>query len=335
MITCIHLDEIPPHSDIIGAGVMPFCLKDDQIMFMLGQEDFVCNWKGSQKWSAFEGTPLNKREQPEVTAAREFFEESMGVFEESMDTIIWRLRHVNPLIILSPRTNQASERVPQYHITFMLQCDWNINTSLTFSRHKGVLEYLVWICLEMSDLKRCIGSLNLIQEGDLINGSWLIEIVEICRYESSKTSCQVIMSDLDEVGKVGSYLDTIIDYRIHSHRDLYQKWLCQRNCLREIFADNPWLTTHPAVELKVNALGNIVFCNINEAFIEKKSIRWWHADRLSDLLGSNIAYAQTIPLKSTFVPTLKYALTLRKELQDSFTFKNTDCCSTSMTYPPD
>ena len=63
----------------MGAGIVPVArAPDGDLRVLLGRERFLPQWKGSCRWSGFEGS----RKEGETllqTAVREFSEESLGV----------------------------------------------------------------------------------------------------------------------------------------------------------------------------------------------------------------------------------------------------------------
>ena len=67
------------------AGVLPISTHNDTIYFLLGREIYVEGWNDSNKWSEFGG----KIESHNIVyeAARELYEESMGIFGTIQDTI--------------------------------------------------------------------------------------------------------------------------------------------------------------------------------------------------------------------------------------------------------
>ena len=64
----------------IGAGVLPVARRasDGHVVLLLAKEHFVSSWRGSNKWSAFEGG-RHASESIQATALREWLEESMGI----------------------------------------------------------------------------------------------------------------------------------------------------------------------------------------------------------------------------------------------------------------
>ena len=62
---------------VVGSSILPYAIDETfgNVYFLLGKEQVVENWTGSEKWSDFGGA-AHSRESPPYTAAREFTEES-------------------------------------------------------------------------------------------------------------------------------------------------------------------------------------------------------------------------------------------------------------------
>src|ERR1041385_4136335 len=79
------LDIIPAH-----VGVIPYAYHRNELYFLLGEEHDSYNydeqtgtwklWKGSRTWSFFGGQPERTDKSYLEGAAREAYEESMGIF---------------------------------------------------------------------------------------------------------------------------------------------------------------------------------------------------------------------------------------------------------------
>ena len=64
-----------------SAGVLPFMRHEQEIYFVLGRESFTRGWDGSLQWSEFGGqSKPSDNHFAWQTGAREFFEETLGVF---------------------------------------------------------------------------------------------------------------------------------------------------------------------------------------------------------------------------------------------------------------
>lgn len=75
-------------SSVAGAGILPYSVRNGEVHFLLARERSVMHWRGSHKWSAFEGS-RKPGEDACTNASREFVEESLGVvplFDDCRDT---------------------------------------------------------------------------------------------------------------------------------------------------------------------------------------------------------------------------------------------------------
>ena len=81
--TVFDFDKI--NDNIIGAGILPISIDEKgNIKLLLGKERYINHWRGSLKWSGFEGGRKNG-ETIERTAAREFIEESIASVKFKID----------------------------------------------------------------------------------------------------------------------------------------------------------------------------------------------------------------------------------------------------------
>ena len=81
-----RFDDAVVMTNTTGAGVLPVARRpsDGQIVFLLAKEQHVPSWRGSYKWSAFEGG-RKSGEDVVQTALREWREESMQVISPTVD----------------------------------------------------------------------------------------------------------------------------------------------------------------------------------------------------------------------------------------------------------
>lgn len=67
------------------AGVLPYAIHNGNRYYLIGREHIQHGWDGSGKWSDFGGAPED--EGPLMGAAREFYEETMGIFGTLTDVV--------------------------------------------------------------------------------------------------------------------------------------------------------------------------------------------------------------------------------------------------------
>ena len=72
---------LPTEEPLKCAGVLPYAYHPEtkQLLIMLGQEDKSPGWVDSEKWSDFVGAPNKGELSHEEIAAREWWEETMGI----------------------------------------------------------------------------------------------------------------------------------------------------------------------------------------------------------------------------------------------------------------
>lgn len=121
----IHVEEQGAHLESMavrlnGAGILPFFVTpSNELYFLLGKEQHVDNWRGSRRWSAFEGGARDA-EGAEETALREFVEESLGVVEMDREVARQHLRrHALRVVFIN-----TSTPLPTKHVTYVCQMPW-------------------------------------------------------------------------------------------------------------------------------------------------------------------------------------------------------------------
>ena len=139
-----------PSQDIetysLGAGVLPFAVDSNgECHVLLGRERYLPSWKGSCRWSGFEGS-RKKNESIEDTAVREFSEESLGVvmsdatIRHKLQTFQYTFR-----VVLRILNDRISER---YHCTYAIRIPFEEGLSLAFSQRRLKIEHIDRIAQE-------------------------------------------------------------------------------------------------------------------------------------------------------------------------------------------
>lgn len=136
---------------LIGAGVIPFeiCMHTGKILFYFAREKFARNWKGSLKWSGFEGGARNG-EYASETAEREFYEEATGC--HNIHTIKRDLTHKNyalEIITSHPNSNR--------YVTYVRECTNFEATLVRFSQIRSLIETLQRTSLKESRVQQMSG----------------------------------------------------------------------------------------------------------------------------------------------------------------------------------
>ena len=110
----------------MGGGVIPMSVNPaGERVFLLGRERWVPVWKGSCRWSGFEGS-RKEGESMLRTAIREFFEESMGVVGTDETDWIARLQsRAYWLRIVLRVQHMRRESFERYHTTYVVPIPWD------------------------------------------------------------------------------------------------------------------------------------------------------------------------------------------------------------------
>ena len=108
-------------SRLCGAGVLPFCRTErGDVLFLLAKERYVPHWRGSSRWSGFEGG-VKGEESAAQNAVREFCEESICVLEtnhEELETEFLQNNYAMRVNILTESRKPACS-MQSLHATFV------------------------------------------------------------------------------------------------------------------------------------------------------------------------------------------------------------------------
>ena len=125
--TDFNIEDID--NQIIGAGIIPICCTKQGIKILLGKERYVSHWRGSLKWSGFEGG-RKENESIEFSAAREFVEECMGAVSFdgvnkmcSIAEVYDRIKNNEYFmrIILCINHNDLNFHEKRFHVTYVFE----------------------------------------------------------------------------------------------------------------------------------------------------------------------------------------------------------------------
>lgn len=125
-----------------GAGVLPFARRPDgALVVLLARERYFPAWRGSCRWSAFEGTRLPGETVAE-NAAREFDEESLGVLRavlpEGMHALLEKRTYAFRIVLRILSDNP----VQRYHCTYAVEVPWCPEFPQDFSATRTRLELI-------------------------------------------------------------------------------------------------------------------------------------------------------------------------------------------------
>lgn len=140
--TTADFDQVP----VSSAGAIIYMVNPNNVPHVvLGREQFVSNWRSSLKWSDFCGRRDPGDADAIKTAAREFFEETIGIFGDIEDRL--RAGEYNFQIVMK-RTGHQTSRV-----MFVVQVPWNPDIERQFYGRREHLRQILFAVAEIRKLQ--------------------------------------------------------------------------------------------------------------------------------------------------------------------------------------
>jgi|MDTE01.2.fsa_nt_gb hypothetical protein len=129
---------------IMGAGILPVRVVRDKLQVLLGKERYIPNWRGSHKWSGFEGG-RKPGEEIEYNAAREFIEESISSVnlvdcDTTIPSIVEALKakkYVARIALCILHGHHHDER--RYKIMYLMEACGNHDSEACFASRRRTL----------------------------------------------------------------------------------------------------------------------------------------------------------------------------------------------------
>lgn len=287
----------------MGAGVVPFST-DDQgtVRFLLGRERWMPAWKGSCRWSGFEGSRKD-RESMQDTAVREFMEESMGVVTDK-NTIrnVLNKKKYDSRIVLRISNERVSER---YHCTYLTRIPWDETTKAipeTFQARRSEIEHVDRIIQEWKYQRPSIfedaevGSIRILK-----NGGTTQKVV--VRRLTAAAPCilrhpwTVDEEDADYISATfyGEEARVVIEWdtlRLKLGRNIKPS---HRDCLH-------------VVRDTVDGWNYIQDARVIKDYLEKDQVKWWTSTELLNVLQAR-GHMGVDRFRPYFMPVLQSLLT--------------------------
>lgn len=274
----------------MGAGVVPVAVAPDGgYRMLLGRERFMPQWKGSCRWSGFEGSRKDN-ESMERTAIREFVEESLGVVEDDVHQIVSD-RSYWIRIVLKILNERRAER---YHTTYVIPVSWDVNLPQRFLKTRMGLELVDRATQEWRYARPAVLGDEDMDVGpiEVLEGS-----VHVARRPRRDPSTSIIPAPwvMDEQGVqtatlVGDAAEGVIEW--------------QR--LRERVEDA--LIDHPGVSVRrCDRWGLLQGVTVIKDHLEKDKVRWWTEHELRQVLDGR-GHMGTDRFRPYFLPVLQTLL---------------------------
>ena len=269
----------------MGAGVLPVArLPDGTFRVLLGRERFSAQWKGSCRWSGFEGS-RKERESMQETALREFTEESMGVVADDIAAALAEKRFWFR-IVLNITTDR---RVERYHTTYVVVVAWDPDLPKRFERKRLQVEHIDRTAQEWRHARPpLLGShvVGPVRKSGAQTTVWRTALQSPC------ILCSPWMPDPDDPTLVKAVVED----------DGLGEWDTMRARLERCMLD------HPAVRAeRDDHWGLLQDVTIVKDHLEKDQVRWWTSEELEEVLNGRGQLGQD-RFRPYFLPVLQLLL---------------------------
>ena len=267
----------------IGAGVIPYALDTHgQLMVLLGRERFMSNWKGSCRWSGFEGARKFSERISDV-AIREFAEESMdtvldrSAIADCIDNKKHKLR-----IVLKIENSKCNE---QYHCTYAIEIKWDTHLPDTFHILRSRIQYIDCLLQEFKCKQLSLFGGNTIEVGSIYEDNESVFATCNPQFVSTSTlKCEGKVFSVCKNSKEGKQLKELKLVRERIGRALLE---------------------HPCIRVtRGEIFGYIQNIDINKDYLEKDQIRWWSFDELKEVVSCKGVYKNE-RFRPYFLPVLQ------------------------------
>lgn len=283
-------DEKHVEKNGIGAGVLPFSINEEgKYCLLLAKEKFNPSWKGSNRWSGFEGSK-KVCENYIDNACREFKEESLNtiITGESIKKILEESRYNLKLVV-----NIKQEKMQtKYHVTYLVFVPWQTKCIDDFTKIKEKLQ-----SLKMCDdiLTKLYQNLNIFQLHQKTHIGYILSVKSIESKDDEEMCVTYIVKDDDE---------SILEKKVICPMDSKAcMWQYMRKCITFMLK----FYDHEAIIKTYDYLGIIYSVSVIEDYLEKEKMKWWEFDKLEKVISNGGVY-ENESFKPFFVPIVKSVL---------------------------
>lgn len=292
---------------IAGGGILPVSIFNNQVKILLGKERYINHWRGSLKWSGFEGG-RKVSETINDTACREFIEESLSALEltnESENTIPYKeqiQKIINDKeyfmrIILCINHENGGHIDKRYHVTYVLEVPFQMEC---IERFNNTRKKLIDLHYRLTQFQKIYEQLSeheypIIMKNDVIHGN-VVKAISKVRLQDD----QITILYMDDDGEKQIH-ETCSEAQKET-AITYTKWWCAREQLHKDVAYFKYLKN--SVHIKYDLLGLFEDATINDEYLEKQHIQWWDIADLKDVI-KNGGYTKNDFFRAYFLPVLQ------------------------------
>tara|TARA_B100001989_G_C24496577_1_gene442504 strand:- start:261 stop:1148 length:888 start_codon:yes stop_codon:yes gene_type:complete len=283
-------DEKHVEKNGIGAGILPFSINEEgKYCLLLAKEKFNPSWKGSNRWSGFEGG--KKMTETYIdNAFREFKEESLNtiVTEENIKKVLEESRYNLKLVV-----NIKQEKMQtKYHVTYLVFIPWQTKCIEEFTKIREKLQNLK-MCEDI--LKKLYQNLSIFQLYTKTNIGYILSVKSIENKDDDEMCVTYMVKDDDE---------SIVEKKVICPMDSKAcMWQYMRKCITFMLK----FYDHEAITKSYDYLNIIHNVSVNEDYLEKEKMKWWEFDKLEKVVSNGGTYENEL-FKPFFIPVVKSVL---------------------------
>lgn len=276
----------------IGAGIIPIAIDDHgQVQILLAKERYVQQWKGSFRWSGFEGSKKENEDLHE-NAIRELDEESLGIitFDKPIKELLEEKKYVMRIVIniFQDRPNN------RYHSTYLVKVKWNTEWVQEFRILRNKLLRLKALGDELCNAKYNLKDIYigaLFTDKNISGVIKAIKNVEI--FEQGK-----IMITLELETKNNDILRCVKYTNVTKYCSSLLYWFKKRLEIQNLLFD------HNALDITYDKYGLVLSLNVKDDYLEKERIQWWSLEELKSVIQYKGQYLSEF-FRPYFMPVLQ------------------------------
>lgn len=287
----------------MSAGVVILMVHNGKSRLVMGREQYVPGWRGSSKWSDF-GGQLSKGETHAAAAAREFYEETLGVF----GSVGAAIAAGNYLLRVAVRRTTANHGIIVKHL-YVVQLPWDATAAQRFHGRREHLKHVLFTIAQLRRLQRTLSEMRLPVPDHLHkdpSGTMLvcgIDAVEELNNNTFWVQVRVVKNAPASGRYFGPFLSDVHHVTLpipERAAELYVQMIELKNWLERLISAFPADVGAHAIAHKECGPVKSWLPFVRREFLEKDTIKAWE---LSDL-----AHIPPSDLRNNFAAPLAIAL---------------------------
>lgn len=270
---------------LCGAGILPFCISDKgELLFILGKEQSVQNWKGSERWSAFEGGTKNN-ENCIQNATREFEEETLNCLTNK-STHVLEAELNDELFAAKLSLSIQYLNSKKIHVTYVKQFDYVENLESKFIEKLNFMQNMSELQQQFDFIRYKNINLDIHpfhKIGDIINiESKECKITDIkYNYDSKFFTIDLLLKYKDQE----QVLHLSSTHEMNLNAKEYFNWYANQQSIKKNIERINRMKKE--IHCQCDSEGNVTEFKVNTDFMEKSIIRYWNVEDLKQVVEKN------------------------------------------------